>query len=71
MGEAREVVTQFVASERDGGLSDEGFADLLLARLRGAGFMVVHPASSSDDCDDPWTCCIHLPPGSRDDGGGA
>lgn len=33
-----------------------------LSALTANGFRVVHPASSAEDCEDPWVCCIHERP---------
>lgn len=38
------------------------FAEHVLGWLTAAGFLVVHPASSAEDCEDPYVCCIHPRP---------
>ena len=38
------------------------FAEHVLGWLTAAGYLLVHPASSAEDCMDPWECCIHERP---------
>lgn len=40
----------------------EGLAVLVDHALREAGFVVVNPAETAEDCEDPWVCCIHERP---------
>lgn len=47
------------ATVRNAYMAEAGHA---IAALRGNGFLVVHPESSKEDCDDPWVCCIHEAP---------
>lgn len=35
-----------------------------VAALRANGFLIVHPESSAEDCEDPYVCCIHERPRS-------
>lgn len=52
------------AAIHDGGPFDtaEGQAAIAVEALFAAGYKIVHPALSQDDCMDPWVCCIHERP---------
>lgn len=37
-------------------------AKAIVRALNDAGYRIVHPERSAEDCNDPWVCCIHEPP---------
>lgn len=58
-------------AEVDGFMRSAGRIDIarrVLTHIEAAGFRVLRTGHYSEDCDDPWVCCIHTPPKEADGG---
>ena len=50
-----------IMQEATSSFVQDPYATEALVALVAAGYRLVHPSRSAEDCEDPWVCCIHEP----------